>query len=84
VVNAFHVFLLVPLDVNGKKAMRMLSMPAARAIIRWLTAGSDRGVTAIEYGLIAALISIAIITAVTLVGTDLAALFTTIAGKLHT
>jgi pilus assembly protein Flp/PilA len=45
---------------------------------------SEEGVTAIEYGLIAALIAVAIITAVTLVGTDLAALFTTIAGKLHT
>jgi pilus assembly protein Flp/PilA len=42
------------------------------------------GATAIEYGLIAGLIAIAIITAVTLVGTDLGALFTTIAGDLAT
>ena len=41
-----------------------------------------RGVTAIEYGLIAALIALAIITAVTLTGTKLSALFTLIAGKL--
>jgi pilus assembly protein Flp/PilA len=40
----------------------------------------EEGVTAIEYGLIAALIAVAIITAVTLVGTDLAALF----GKVST
>lgn len=36
---------------------------------------NESGATAIEYGLIAALIAVAIITAVTLVGTDLAAKF---------
>lgn len=41
-----------------------------------------RGVTAIEYGLIAALVAIAIITAVTLLGTNLSAEFTYIAGKV--
>ena len=45
---------------------------------------SEAGVTAIEYGLIAALIAVAIITAITLVGTDLSTLFTSVAGKLHT
>ncbi len=43
---------------------------------------SEAGVTAIEYGLIAALIAVAIITAVTLVGTNLSALFTNVAGKV--
>ncbi|MGO8865795.1 MAG: Flp family type IVb pilin [Alphaproteobacteria bacterium] len=43
---------------------------------------SKRGVTAIEYGLIAALIAVAIITAVTLVGTNLQLTFNTIAGHL--
>lgn len=42
----------------------------------------EEGVTAIEYGLIAALIALAIIVAVTLVGTNLSALFGKIAGKL--
>ena len=42
----------------------------------------EEGVTAIEYGLIAALIAVVIIGAVTLVGTNLSALFTTIAGAL--
>ena len=42
----------------------------------------QRGVTAIEYGLIAALIAVGIITAVGLVGTNLTATFNTIAGKL--
>lgn len=37
------------------------------------------GVTAIEYGLIAALIAVVIITAVTTVGTDLSATFNSIA-----
>jgi len=42
----------------------------------------EEGVTAIEYGLLAALIAVAIITAVTLVGTDLTALFNKIASKI--
>ena len=42
----------------------------------------DSGATAIEYGLIAALISVVIIGAVTLVGSNLSGTFNTIAGKL--
>jgi pilus assembly protein Flp/PilA len=42
----------------------------------------EEGVTAIEYGLIAALIAVAIIATVKVVGTTLAALFTTIAAAL--
>jgi pilus assembly protein Flp/PilA len=53
-----------------------------RSLINCQPIRSESGVTAIEYGLIAALIAIAIVTAVTLVGTNLAALFTTIAGKV--
>jgi pilus assembly protein Flp/PilA len=44
----------------------------------------DRGVTAIEYGLIAALIAVVIIGALTLVGTELDATFDTISAKLKT
>ena len=40
------------------------------------------GVTAIEYGLIAGLIAVVIITAVTTVGTDLQTAFTTVANAL--
>ncbi len=40
------------------------------------------GVTAIEYGLIASLIAVVIITAVTLVGTNLSATFNTLAGNV--
>ncbi len=42
----------------------------------------EEGVTAIEYGLIAALIAVAIIVATTSVGTSLDALFTDVAGHL--
>lgn len=42
----------------------------------------ESGATAIEYGLIAALIAVAIITAATAVGTDLGLLFTNISTKL--
>ncbi|KER70765.1 MULTISPECIES: Flp family type IVb pilin [Burkholderia] len=42
----------------------------------------EDGVTAIEYGLIAALIAVGIIVAVTAVGTELKTVFTTIAADL--
>ncbi len=53
--------------------------------LTWLKsfAKSDEGVTAIEYGLIAALIAVVIIAAVTLVGTELSTTFTTISTKLQ-
>lgn len=40
---------------------------------------SDRGATAVEYGLMVALIAIVIIVAVTLLGTRLSGLFNTVA-----
>jgi pilus assembly protein Flp/PilA len=43
---------------------------------------SEAGVTAIEYGLIAALVAVAIIAAITTVGTNLGTLFTNIATKV--
>jgi pilus assembly protein Flp/PilA len=42
----------------------------------------ESGATAIEYGLIAALIAVVIITGVTAVGTNLSSTFTTLSGKL--
>ena len=47
-------------------------------------AQDEEGVTAIEYGLIAALIAVVIIGAVTLVGGNLNAIFSFIATKLTT
>ena len=43
---------------------------------------SEDGVTAIEYGLIAALIAVAAVTVMGTVGTNLSATFTKIAGSL--
>jgi pilus assembly protein Flp/PilA len=43
---------------------------------------TSKGATAVEYGLLVALIAAVIITAVTLFGTDLAALFNMVAGKI--
>ena len=42
----------------------------------------EEGVTAIEYGLIAALIAVVIVTTVTAVGTELNTVFTTVKTKL--
>jgi len=42
----------------------------------------ESGATAIEYGLIAALIAVVIITGVTAVGTNLSTTFSSLAGKL--
>jgi pilus assembly protein Flp/PilA len=47
-------------------------------------AHDESGVTAIEYGLIAALIAVVIIVAITSVGTDLSAVFNKIANSLAT
>jgi pilus assembly protein Flp/PilA len=49
-------------------------------VARLFSIESESGVTAIEYGLIAALVAVAIITAVTLVGTNLNIIF----GKVAT
>lgn len=50
---------------------------AAKRFVR-----DEEGVTAIEYGLIAALIAVAIILAITNVGTNLSTLFNSIATEL--
>lgn len=42
----------------------------------------EEGATAVEYGLMVALIAIVIITAVALIGTNLSTVFNDIAGKL--
>lgn len=45
-------------------------------------ANDESGATAIEYGLIAGLISIGIVTAVGIAGTQISAIFTTVSTKL--
>ena len=46
------------------------------------TQNEDEGATMVEYGLIVSLIAIVVITAVTLIGTNLTSKFTTIANAL--
>ena len=58
-----------------------LMAPEKRQIISRLIEDT-RGVTAIEYALIAALIAVAAIAAFTLVGTNLSTIFSTIASQL--
>jgi pilus assembly protein Flp/PilA len=53
-----------------------------RSACAWLKVDSEKGVAAIEYGLLAALIALAIITAVTLVGTSISDLFNAVAKQL--
>jgi pilus assembly protein Flp/PilA len=58
---------------------RVMHMIASSRIIQ-----SKSGVTAIEYGLIAALIAVVIIGGITLIGTNLGLVFNSVAGKLTT
>ena len=55
-----------------------------KALVRFQTRIStrDRGATAVEYGLMVALIAIVIIAAVTLLGGNLKALFNNVAGSV--
>jgi Flp pilus assembly pilin Flp len=53
-----------------------------RIITEFRAAKSEAGVTGIEYGLIAALIALTIITAVTLFASKMSATLTAIAGRL--
>jgi pilus assembly protein Flp/PilA len=48
-----------------------------KALIR-----DEEGATMVEYGLLVALIAIVCLTAITAIGTNLSALFTTVAGTL--
>jgi len=56
--------------------------PGMTTIARF--ANDESGATAIEYGLIAALIAVGIIAAATTLGTSLSSLFARISGKLNT
>ena len=56
---------------------RLIELSRSAAV--WLRLTSNRGVSAIEYGLMAALIALVIIAGVTTLGTNLKGLFTSIA-----
>ena len=62
--------------------MEIIRRIAARVESEKSKLQSENGVTAVEYGLIASLIAIGIIAGVTLVGTNLNALFNYVAGKV--
>jgi pilus assembly protein Flp/PilA len=57
-----------------------MELPMKNLVLRFVN--DEAGATAIEYGLIAAGISVVIIAAVTTVGTNLNTMFTTVAGAL--
>jgi pilus assembly protein Flp/PilA len=60
----------------------MRTVEIFRRIASKVVVKSQDGVTAVEYGLIASLIAIAIIAGVTLLGTNLNGLFSYVAGKV--
>jgi pilus assembly protein Flp/PilA len=60
---------------------RIIELSKSAAL--WLKAGSKRGASAVEYGLLAALIALVIIAAVTTVGTNLKGVFTSISTQVH-
>jgi pilus assembly protein Flp/PilA len=66
----------VPVATTGDTTMKKLLM-IARNVVR-----EEDGVTAIEYGLLAALIAVAITVGANLLGTNLNALFSAIANCL--
>lgn len=57
-------------------------MELSRSAAVWLKINSGRGVSAIEYGLLAALIALVIIGAVTALGGKLNTVFNTIQGSI--
>lgn len=73
--------MLPPFDKGGSRGREVMEkvLQLAKQFAR-----DEEGVTAIEYGLIAALIAVVIIAAVSLVGNNLRDVFNFIAGKLVT
>jgi pilus assembly protein Flp/PilA len=55
----------------GHRRLRRTLSRVCRAVAGWRPVRETAGVTAMEYGLIAALIAVAIIAAITLVGTKI-------------
>ena len=54
----------------------------AAVVARFFAIKDKRGVTAIEYGLIAALISVGIVASVKLIGTSLSGMFNSVANAI--
>jgi pilus assembly protein Flp/PilA len=66
---------------DAAKADDVCKEPGMNIVARF--ANDESGATAIEYGLIAALIAVGIIAAATTLGSSLSSLFTRISGKLN-
>jgi pilus assembly protein Flp/PilA len=58
------------------------SRRSVASVLRWLKIDAKHGVSAIEYGLLAALIALAVITAVSRAGTNLRAVFTPVSTQV--
>ncbi len=58
----------------------MKNLPAK--IVGSVVATKERGATAVEYGIMVALIAAVIITVVTSIGTNMTTMFSSVAGKL--
>ena len=69
---------------DGTLVFTLLTLTERKIIMNFITKfiREEDGVTAIEYGLIAALIAVVIIASVTLVGTNLTNVFTRISTSL--
>jgi pilus assembly protein Flp/PilA len=67
--------------VPGARCRAPLLIGTCMTILKKFAA-DESGATAIEYGLIAALIAVVIIGAITVVGTNLSTTFTTVSGSL--
>jgi pilus assembly protein Flp/PilA len=65
-------------EANNMKGTHMFSL--VHNLFLWLRTRDERGATAVEYGMIVALIAGVIILAVTAVGTDVKNAFDTVAG----
>jgi pilus assembly protein Flp/PilA len=63
---------------SPKKGTEMLSL-LVKFQVKAAALRNDRGATAVEYGLMVALIAVVVIVAVTLLGTKLSSLFNTVA-----
>ena len=61
--------------------MRRIS-DICRAAYVWFKVESEEGIAAVEYGLLAALIAVVIITAVTTLGTNLKGIFNSVATSI--
>jgi pilus assembly protein Flp/PilA len=82
-LNLLLILIALYLRARSAKEIVMRNLfQLPKTVVSWRKLGSEKGVTAIEYGILAALIALAIIGAVTLVGTNLSGTFNSIATQV--